>query len=517
MGYIYFAHTLKPNKATHYIMATLTTAAPLPGKTQVTITKAQPSTGTATPVTPPPASGDSLTLLYHNDLHNAWTQLPRLASAIKAQQQAAQTPVVQLNAGDVAGGNNVPSLQRMLTLLKQWGVNAVGLGNHETDVPPDALTRVLKDVQLPLLAANISLPKHVPVAPAHRVGNVGIVGMAHPQEDWVLSKPYRGNTTLYPFKQSVARVQQAINTQRQQGARHIVVLSHMGVARDQELAKALHHVDVIVGGDSHKVINGVKQGHNWITNQSGTPTLIVQAGALAQHLGVAKLQFYPQGGLAKATNRVIPTHTYPKDPATQQQLEAWLKPNKVLGYILHTVHYEPPFNRSWIPEQLANTIRNGTQADVAMISRREWKADIKKGNITRWSLDSVFPYNEPYAVCELPVMTFLKARHKIDTNRFMMSELRLQTTLRGTPFGLWSEGQKRWLTGQDTMTLAINENFVERRPLRDFPIKLSKPIRIVPGALRDYMTQLLKDHPNICGELDLTPVPKATITMPRAA
>lgn len=109
-----------------------------------------------------------LTIVHSNDLHShflgaspniAYTPsitgddetiggLARIATVIKTVKQNRQNPVLVFDAGDFLMGSLFHMLSRErafeLRLLSMMGYDAVTLGNHEFDLKPGGLARILR-------------------------------------------------------------------------------------------------------------------------------------------------------------------------------------------------------------------------------------------------------------------------------------------------------------------------------------------------------------------------------------
>ena len=71
----------------------------------------------------------------------------RIATVIREIKEERKNPVLVLDAGDFMMGTLFHMLSREesfeLSLMKAMGYGAVGLGNHEFDLTPDGLARIL--------------------------------------------------------------------------------------------------------------------------------------------------------------------------------------------------------------------------------------------------------------------------------------------------------------------------------------------------------------------------------------
>ena len=124
---------------------------------------------------------------------------------------------------------------------------------------------------------------------------VGILGLAYPKTPWTTSSK---NIEGLEFQTPVDVARQFIPRMRDEGARLIVMLTHLGLAADKHLAEAISGIDVIVGGHSH---NRMGEAHRV------GKTLIVQAGARLRS-GAAGL------GAGQGPNHRLPPHAHSVGP-----------------------------------------------------------------------------------------------------------------------------------------------------------------------------------------------------------
>jgi len=88
----------------------------------------------------------------------------RIATVIKNTKKERKNPVLVLDAGDFSMGSLFHMLAREeafeLRLLKMMGYDAVTLGNHEFDLKPDGLARILMQLKQRRNAANRFCQRH---------------------------------------------------------------------------------------------------------------------------------------------------------------------------------------------------------------------------------------------------------------------------------------------------------------------------------------------------------------------
>src|SRR5690606_8877147 len=93
------------------------------------------------------------------------------------------------------------------------------------------------------------------------------------------------------------------------GVNKVLLLSHVGFMRDQEIAAQVEGISAIIGGHSHTLLSNTEEGApsyaTLIENPAGKAVPIVQAGAYSKHLGDLSLTFDADGYVAEATGDTV--------------------------------------------------------------------------------------------------------------------------------------------------------------------------------------------------------------------
>ncbi len=243
----------------------------------------------------PDTTGDDQTL-------GGWA---RIATLIKAVKNNRSNPVLVLDAGDFLMGSLFHLLSREeafeLRLMKAMGYDMVALGNHEFDLKPVGLARILATAEAnrqipPLVCANVVFSDSDPrddtlkklfdrgvVKPYRildkgglRLGIFGLMG-----KDAAEVAPFASPVS---FDDPVEVAKKVVRTLREtEKVDMVICLSHSGLwadsrkSEDEILARAVAGIDVIISGHTHTRTNAAIQ-----TND----TLIVQAGEYGRQVGV---------------------------------------------------------------------------------------------------------------------------------------------------------------------------------------------------------------------------------------
>jgi 2',3'-cyclic-nucleotide 2'-phosphodiesterase (5'-nucleotidase family) len=279
-------------------------------------------------------------------------------------------------------------------------VDAFTLGNHEFDWGLDVLHARIHQARFPFLAANLEtesgamlegvLPYTVLDAYGVRVGVLGLT--YHDLATIVLRSAIEGLRSLPPVetvKRYMPELRRACDL--------VVVLSHLGLERDTELARAVPEISVIVGGHSHQALpRGARIGD----------TLIVQAGANGHYLGELVLHFDRQqerivdldtrGEVLKVTDATV-ANSQVSDIVDKWQAAADRAGSRVIGetaVALRATRGEETALGNLITDAMrAADLGDGRRSDIALHNDGGIRADLDAGPITYAELYAVLPFD----------------------------------------------------------------------------------------------------------------------------
>jgi 5'-nucleotidase / UDP-sugar diphosphatase len=274
------------------------------------------------------APAHRLTILHMNDFHarhepvdaRALACAPgrpacfggaaRLATAILAERAAAEADgraVLLVDAGDQFQGSLFYTAWKgevELAVMHALGTEAMAVGNHEFDHGPANLARFARAARFPVLSANTDASADPDlrdlIRPHALVGkgglSLGLVGLTT-RETAISSSPGPHVRFTDPAE-ALARSAAAL---RQQGARLVIALSHLGLDIDRTLAGHIAGVDVVVGGHTHTLLSNTEPdaagpAHQAVEGSAGR-AVIVQAAAFGRYLGRLDIDLAADGAV----------------------------------------------------------------------------------------------------------------------------------------------------------------------------------------------------------------------------
>ncbi|MDV2686945.1 bifunctional metallophosphatase/5'-nucleotidase, partial [Alkalihalophilus lindianensis] len=94
----------------------------------------------------------------------------------------------------------------------------------------------------------------------------------------------------------------------------------LGYGPDQELAKVVDGIDIIVGGHSHTKLDKPD------VIEKAEPTVIVQANEYLKYLGVLDVTFDKDGVITAQDGKLLDVNTYAADAQAQAKVDELKKP-----------------------------------------------------------------------------------------------------------------------------------------------------------------------------------------------
>ncbi len=282
------------------------------------------------------ADGSSIRILFTHDLHaslepaqapDASGQLAdaggfaRLASAINEARSEKPDSTLVVDAGDYSMGTLFQTVESTeapeLRLMGMMGYDATTVGNHEFDYTIDGFSESLNAAadsgdKLPaFVMSNISLPGTDAQSEALRAAmdhygvteytivekngcRIGIFGMLGAEA--VANAPMSAPAVFEDIKDAAKRMVQVLKEEEKVDL--VVCLSHSGTkenladSEDEQLAKAVPEIDVIISGHTHTILQEpIIVGHTIIAS-CGSDSAYLGEMDIAQVNGVWTVQDY---------------------------------------------------------------------------------------------------------------------------------------------------------------------------------------------------------------------------------
>ena len=212
-----------------------------------------------------------LHILHSNDVHSELRQFAVLVSSLRGLRKELQKRGLRVLSFDI--GDHIDMSYPFSTAtngiinadaLRVSEYDGWVLGNNETvTVDPAFWNDIITRANTPLFCANLELPSAHPHLTKARLFTypevvVGVFGVT-------VQYPKLHEALGVAVREPVAVAWELAQQLRAQGADIVIMLSHLGLHIDQQLADEGLPVDVIVGSHTHHFLDGgQKRGNTWI-------------------------------------------------------------------------------------------------------------------------------------------------------------------------------------------------------------------------------------------------------------
>ena len=427
---------------------------------------------------------EKLYFYYTNDLHSNFDQWPRVASYLKqetAKKDAVNASYWLIDAGDHVDRVNPIAEAYMgkanVALMNALDYDVVTIGNNEgITLPHEDLFHLYDDAGFHVVCANLeSRTQTEPhwLQPTLQVKSiqgvkVGFIGLTAPFNafyellDWHVSSPYQ---VLDSYIRGLSEKTDVI-----------VLLSHLGISEDQEIARRFPEIDVIIGGHTHHLLR---------TGEHVNNTVITAAGKHCYHVGEVILTWdHEKKKLVNKEAYATEISHLAKDLQTEQSLQQLnYRAAEIMGEVV--VHTEIPIEVGWFKEtkimqELTHTLKHWAETDVAMLNAGLLLDEFPAGAIT---------YSDIHRICPHPInpcVVELKGDELLEVVRGSLAKSFTELKLKG--FGFRGEVLGRMVFSGLTVETAFHEDgeeHVENVLFHDEPLD---PDNIYSVATADTFT-----------------------------
>ncbi len=370
------------------------------------------------------AEPTTLTLLHINDVYEiapvrGQGGFAELMTLLREERNAAQHSLFTVG-GDFLSPSLLSGLDQganMIAMFNAVGVDYVGLGNHEFDFGADVLRERMGESWSRWIATNTLGADGKPFGGAletamEQVGEyqIGLFSVVTPESE-TLSSP-GADITFRPVQEASAA---AVASLQDQGADVIIAITHLDIAADRELARAVDGIDVILGGHDHDPITFYEGG-----------VLIHKSGYDAHYLGVVDLRIDTVETRRGPAVSIVPswemrtTAGVEPDAEVAALVQSYMdKLDQELNVVIGTTTVELDSQRSSVRtgetnmgNLIADAMRAGVGADIAITNGGGIRGDRTYdagSQLTRRDIQTELPFGNVTVLLELTGAQVLEA------------------------------------------------------------------------------------------------------------
>ncbi|MDO6449125.1 bifunctional UDP-sugar hydrolase/5'-nucleotidase [Oceanobacillus profundus] len=369
---------------------------------------------------------------YTNDLHSDFKQWPRVVTYLKearALRNQRGESNWTIDIGDHVDRSHSITEATMgkanVKLLNDAGYDYVTIGNNEgITMSHQDLYHLYDEAAFEVTCANLHstdnmqppwLRPTVNIETKHGV-KIGMIGLTAPFNAFYELLNWYVSPEFEVLDKYMKDLENSVDI--------IIVMSHLGITIDQEIARRYDAVDAIIGGHTHHLL----RSGEYINN-----AVITAAGKHCAYIGEVILTWdHKQKKLVKKEAYTADITHLEKDAETEQTLHVMLnEANSLLGETV--VQIDSPLTVNWykdtpIMQELTNTVKEWTKADAAMLNNGLLLESLPVGAITYGDIHRICPH--PIN----PVVVDLKGNELIEVVRVSLTKEFMQLALKGFGF-----------------------------------------------------------------------------------
>lgn len=368
--------------------------------------------------TPPPVR---VTIVGTNDIHGAvwpvpafWRNQPdpppvggfaALAHYVGRIREENEN-VLLLDAGDFFQGTpegNLSLGEIPLLAMNYLGYDALALGNHEFDFGVELVLNLSRKAAFPFLAANMEVidPRLPDFFRDYAVFDfegvrILVIGVNTSRLFAMTEPDLESQLAVSGEEDAVRRVMEETAGEWEV----CLVLSHIGLERDRELAAAVDGIDFIFGGHSHTGLREPVEVNS---------TRIVQTYGRNTTAAVLDFEYCRRAGEVTGTDYRLIELDYSEetsDPGMELLLEyatAGIRElmDVEIGRAAHGLSRDRGLPSSPIGSFVADVIQESAGADFAFYNRTGIRKDLPAGPITRRDVFETIPFDNSIVVVEM--------------------------------------------------------------------------------------------------------------------
>ena len=318
-----------------------------------------------------------------------------VASVINQLRSEKFDKTLLVDTGDTWHGSGMSVFDKGVSMVK--AMNAIGYdamvpGNWEYFYPKDHFLDLIDQAEFPVIAYNLTDKDWGdPVLEPYTVKQVGnlkiaVIGMTYP---WTaLTSSIGGAAKWWNFGLKEEEARELIGQLREgESVDLIVFVSHAGYGFDQQFAKRVDGIDVLVSGHTH---NPVFDPVVW------NDTIVYESGAHGEYVSCLDLEVKDKQVISYQYKLIKVQEDYVlPDPVIEELVEAAYQPhadilNEVIGQA-DGMLYRRDYWQSPIGNLITDAMRYSQNSDIALFPAWRYGATLLPGKITVENVYNMVP------------------------------------------------------------------------------------------------------------------------------
>lgn len=379
-----------------------------------------------------------LGIFYTNDSHGDIYRLGKFKTAHDEFKLANKNIAnMTLSGGDSIFSSDSKLSKLLVKVFNAIHLDALALGNHEFSAGSKTLNETLKDADFKAVSSNLNITENNPLQESIKNKKLvkSAVFMKNGHKFAVIGASpidsYIGKAEKSIKPMDMDKTIKAINTEakklEEQGINKIILCSHLGYGEkgDLEVARKTEGIDIIVGGHTHTLIDGVNtkttdKTHrlNLLSSKRNEPVIITQAGGLNEHAGYLNVVFDEKGVIntEKIQNKVVKLDDFNNSSYVSKLMNNILGKKEVLAKVKNPYNPKNSYEERYLENPIANYFadaiidyadKSGKKADVSLFQA----AGIRGGagsEITNYDIKyRMLPFNNEIKIIDMTEKDFV--------------------------------------------------------------------------------------------------------------
>ncbi len=326
-----------------------------------------------------------LTILHTNDVHSNFEKFAKVVTKIK---ELKNDNTLILDDGDFADFKRIElhgtKGKTALELLEYAGYDAYTIGNNELFCGVDITRYMASITNVPMISCNLYGLNFQPI---HEVKRSILVNKQGLRILIIGTSPNLGafnELSGYAVKDYMDAIRSEL--ERNQGSYDIcILLSHLGMEKDQRIAEQIDGIHIIIGGHAHILL----QEPITIRN-----TIIFTSGCYAQHLGHLTLEVENQRVTLLSGENIDIGQCIPDEGVLKLLKENKEKAIQVLSEPLYEVSknlWHDIVEENPMTNFLADALRDVLGCELGLINSGILNGGVRKGPISWKKLIEIAP------------------------------------------------------------------------------------------------------------------------------
>lgn len=382
-----------------------------------------------------PKEETQITILYTNDMHGDVVRIGRYTTAQKYfAKQNRKTTKLTLAGGDLYLGKNKIRNDAINKILNHSKLEYSAPGNHELDGGSAFFAHNIKNAKFKFIGTNLVIPEKNPLnkylknkklVRSHVVMKNGtkfaFLGVA-PSDKPIGNLDKENKISAMSIDDTIKAINNEAEKLEAKGIDKIILLSHEGYWEqgDLKIARETQGIDIIIGGHTHTVIDGVnKDGNtkNLLYSKRCEPVVITQAGSDNAYVGYLDVLFDKKGVLIedKIKNKLINLDNYESDKKVNKILKKAIGENEEIAkveipFVPIQENEEREMENPSADYLLDGMLRRGQKfnAEVSLINAPSMKSSKVGNTLTKYDVCyRMLPYNDNVLVIDLTEKQFV--------------------------------------------------------------------------------------------------------------